>query len=174
MTRLVEAGGGAPLEAAGAGSAEAAAAVAARLAAHEPDLVAADCTRKCAVLASVPSSLVNALGRVQDCFVLADPNLPDCPIVFASEGFLKLSGYPCHEVVGRNCRWAAGVQGSRRRVGSHRAGRVARGCEVAAGSRTGGRHCEQTSSMWGAGSRHGLACPRACFPFPLLQVLPEL
>ncbi|PSC68938.1 LOV domain-containing [Micractinium conductrix] len=108
VTRLVEAGGGAPLEAAGAGSAEAAAAVAARLAAHEPDLVAADCTRKCAVLASVPSSLVNALGRVQDCFVLADPNLPDCPIVFASEGFLKLSGYPCHEVVGRNCRFLQG------------------------------------------------------------------
>ena len=35
-------------------------------------------------------------------FVIADPTLPDCPIVFASDPFLKLSGYSREEVLGRN------------------------------------------------------------------------
>lgn len=35
-------------------------------------------------------------------FVIADPTLPDCPIVFASDAFLKLSGYRREEVLGRN------------------------------------------------------------------------
>ena len=35
-------------------------------------------------------------------FVIADPTLPDCPIVFASDPFLKLSGYRREEVLGRN------------------------------------------------------------------------
>lgn len=33
----------------------------------------------------------------------ADPNLPGCPLVFASSGFLRLTGYPCTQVLGRNC-----------------------------------------------------------------------
>lgn len=35
-------------------------------------------------------------------FVIADPTLPDCPIVFASDQFLALSGYSREEVLGRN------------------------------------------------------------------------
>lgn len=35
-------------------------------------------------------------------FVIADPTLPDCPIVFASDPFLKLTGYRREEVLGRN------------------------------------------------------------------------
>ena len=35
-------------------------------------------------------------------FVISDPSLPDCPIVFASDPFLKLSGYRREEVLGRN------------------------------------------------------------------------
>ena len=42
---------------------------------------------------------------LQDCFVLSDPNLPDCPIVYASPTFLRMTGYPCAEVLGRNCRF---------------------------------------------------------------------
>jgi PAS domain-containing protein len=34
--------------------------------------------------------------------VIADPTLPDCPIVFASDQFLALSGYSREEVLGRN------------------------------------------------------------------------
>lgn len=35
-------------------------------------------------------------------FVVSDPSLPDCPIVFASDGFLELTGYRREEVLGHN------------------------------------------------------------------------
>jgi PAS domain S-box-containing protein len=44
----------------------------------------------------------------QQCFVLSDPKLPDNPIVFASPGFYKLTGYTSREVLGRNCRFLQG------------------------------------------------------------------
>lgn len=44
------------------------------------------------------------LGNQHPHFVVCDPNLPDCPIVFASSGFCQLTGYLLHEVLGRNCR----------------------------------------------------------------------
>ena len=69
--------------------------VAAQLAAHEADMRAADQTTKCAVLECVPSSLLTQLSRIQDCFVLSDPNQPDCPIQYASQTFLKMCGYSC-------------------------------------------------------------------------------
>jgi PAS domain-containing protein len=40
------------------------------------------------------SSLLQPLMKVQQSFVLADPSLPDTPIVHASELFLQLTGYP--------------------------------------------------------------------------------
>ena len=52
----------------------------------------------------VALDLATTVERIQQNFVIADPNLPDCPIVFASDGFLELSEYPRHEVLGRNCR----------------------------------------------------------------------
>ena len=76
VTRLVEAGGGARLEALGVQGEAAAASVAARLEGHEREL--ADAVQKRAVLECVPSLLLTALSRVQDCFCLLDPNLPDC------------------------------------------------------------------------------------------------
>lgn len=95
VTRLVESSGGTALEAQAAAQAEAAAAVARQLAGHEAELAAADHTQKCAVLDSVPSSLLPALSKVQECFVLSDASLPDCPIVYASQGFLAMTGYSC-------------------------------------------------------------------------------
>ncbi|KFH41142.1 White collar 1 protein-like protein [Hapsidospora chrysogenum ATCC 11550] len=47
------------------------------------------------------------LGPV-DCSVsltLCDLELPDWPIVYASEGFYELTGYTPKEVLGRNCRF---------------------------------------------------------------------
>jgi PAS domain S-box-containing protein len=41
-------------------------------------------------------------------FVITDPCLPDNPIVYASQGFLKLTGYARDAVVGRNCRFLQG------------------------------------------------------------------
>jgi hypothetical protein len=40
--------------------------------------------------------------------VVSDPNLPDCPIVFANPGFHRMTGYGPEEVLGRNCRFLQG------------------------------------------------------------------
>nr|AML78866.1 putative LOV domain-containing protein [Pityrogramma trifoliata] len=56
------------------------------------------------------SSLMLSLTKVQQSFVLANPHLPDTPIVHASEMFLRLTGYSHEEVVGRNCRFLQGPE----------------------------------------------------------------
>ncbi|TXC72116.1 response regulator [Sphingomonas ginsenosidivorax] len=48
--------------------------------------------------------------------VLADPNLPDCPIVFANKAFLDLTQYEESEILGRNCRFLQGVGSDRETV----------------------------------------------------------
>jgi PAS domain-containing protein len=53
-------------------------------------------------------SLMQSLSSGQQCFVLSDPKLPDNPIVFATPGFYKLTGYTSKEVLGRNCRFLQG------------------------------------------------------------------
>jgi PAS domain S-box-containing protein len=40
--------------------------------------------------------------------VISDPNLHDCPIVFANPAFHRITGYPPEEVIGRNCRFLQG------------------------------------------------------------------
>nr|AML79113.1 putative LOV domain-containing protein [Adiantum aleuticum] len=62
------------------------------------------------------SSLMLSLTKVQQSFVLANPHLPDTPIVHASEMFLQLTGYRREEVVGRNCRFLQGPETDRRAV----------------------------------------------------------
>ena len=52
----------------------------------------------------VALDLATTVERIQQNFVISDPSIPDCPIVFASEGFLEMVGYPRSEVLGRNCR----------------------------------------------------------------------
>jgi PAS domain S-box-containing protein len=49
--------------------------------------------------------------------ILADPRKPDCPIAFANNAFLDLTGYEESEVLGRNCRF---LQGSGTDLGSVR------------------------------------------------------
>jgi len=39
------------------------------------------------------------------CVTIADPNLPDTPLICCSDGFEVLTGYPRSEVIGRNCRF---------------------------------------------------------------------
>nr|AML77408.1 putative LOV domain-containing protein [Conocephalum conicum] len=63
---------------------------------------------ECADEGVVSSSLMLSLTRIQQSFVLADPNLPDMPIVHASDLFLHLTGYSREEVVGHNCRFLQG------------------------------------------------------------------
>lgn len=40
--------------------------------------------------------------------MLSDPRLPDNPIVFATPGFYRLTGYTPEQVLGRNCRFLQG------------------------------------------------------------------
>jgi len=38
-------------------------------------------------------------------FTIADPFLPDCPLIGCSAGFTKLTGYEVDDIVGQNCRF---------------------------------------------------------------------
>lgn len=40
--------------------------------------------------------------------VICDPNLPDCPIIYANPSFYRITGYAEEEVIGRNCRFLQG------------------------------------------------------------------
>ncbi|XP_031100222.1 protein TWIN LOV 1 isoform X4 [Ipomoea triloba] len=56
------------------------------------------------------ASLTLSLGRIKQSFVLTDPHIPDMPIVYASDAFLRLTvGYSRDEVLGRNCRFLSGL-----------------------------------------------------------------
>ena len=48
--------------------------------------------------------------------VITDPTLDDCPIVFANDAFVALSGYAHDEIVGRNCRFLQGPETDRAEV----------------------------------------------------------
>jgi phototropin len=50
----------------------------------------------------VALDLATTVERIQQNFVICDPTLPDCPIVFASDSFLDLTEYKREEVLGRN------------------------------------------------------------------------
>ena len=41
---------------------------------------------------------------------VADPRLPDTPLVFANNAFLEMTGYSLNELVGRNCRFLQGPE----------------------------------------------------------------
>jgi PAS domain S-box-containing protein len=60
--------------------------------------------------------LVKALQTAQQNFVITDPAAPDNPIVFASQGFLSLTGYTLDQVLGRNCRFLQGPHTDARAV----------------------------------------------------------
>nr|AML76730.1 putative LOV domain-containing protein [Synura petersenii] len=66
--------------------------------------------------------LISSLITSQQNFVVSDPSLPDNPIVYASEGFCKLTGYKRQEVLGRNCRFLQGPETDQRAVNMIRRG----------------------------------------------------
>lgn len=57
-----------------------------------------------------------ALDELPDNFTITDPCICGHPIVFASRGFLKMSGYSREEVIGRNGRIFQGPATDRRSV----------------------------------------------------------
>lgn len=43
-----------------------------------------------------------------DCFCLTDPKIADNPILFASDGFVAVTGYSRRDIIPRNCRFLQG------------------------------------------------------------------
>ncbi|XP_020097605.1 protein TWIN LOV 1 isoform X2 [Ananas comosus] len=60
--------------------------------------------------------IAEALDELPECFLITDPAIPGHPIVFASRGFLAMSGYAMDEVLGRNGRIFQGPATDRRSV----------------------------------------------------------
>ncbi|KAG7356244.1 PAS/PAC sensor hybrid histidine kinase [Nitzschia inconspicua] len=65
-------------------------------------------TRIATALVRSDFQLMDSLSAGQQNFVLSDPRLPDNPIVFATPGFYRLTGYTPEQVLGRNCRFLQG------------------------------------------------------------------
>nr|AML77298.1 putative LOV domain-containing protein [Oenothera villaricae] len=57
----------------------------------------------------VSEDLKDALSAFQQTFVVSDASKPDYPIMYASAGFFKMTGYTSKEVIGRNCRFMQGA-----------------------------------------------------------------
>mmetsp|Transcript_36096 Transcript_36096/g.47600 ORF Transcript_36096/g.47600 Transcript_36096/m.47600 type:complete len:503 (+) Transcript_36096:105-1613(+) len=71
--------------------------------------VVVDCTEQANTLLVKPDhTMMGLLQDLKPSFCVTDPKLPDNPIVFASEGFMKLTGYTRDQVIGRNCRFLQG------------------------------------------------------------------
>ncbi len=49
-----------------------------------------------------------AIQAVSQGIVITDPNQPDNPVIYASAGFQRVTGYTPKEVIGRNCRFLQG------------------------------------------------------------------
>ncbi|XP_027345449.1 phototropin-1-like isoform X1 [Abrus precatorius] len=58
----------------------------------------------------VSEDLRDALSTFQQTFVVSDATKPDYPILYASAGFFKMTGYTSKEVIGRNCRFLQGAE----------------------------------------------------------------
>ena len=54
--------------------------------------------------------LVAAFDNAAEGITVADWVLPDCPLIYCNAAFLKMTGYPAHEVLGRNCRFLQGAE----------------------------------------------------------------
>lgn len=62
------------------------------------------------MLASVNEErLLDSVGFSPIATVLSNPRKPDNPLEVANQAFCELTGYPEHEIVGRNCRFLSGA-----------------------------------------------------------------
>ncbi len=55
-----------------------------------------------------PELLERALASSAEGITISDARLPDNPIVYANEGFERLTGYSREDILGRNCRFLQG------------------------------------------------------------------
>ncbi|WP_338030243.1 PAS domain-containing protein [Fimbriiglobus ruber] len=71
-----------------------------------------------------------AMQSVSQGILITDARQPDAPIVYASPGFVQLTGYGTEEVIGQNCRFLQGMGTDRAAVGRIReAVREAKPCK---------------------------------------------
>lgn len=73
-----------------------------------PSMVADCAGQATALLDQSGFLLVKALQSSQPSFCVTDPQMPDNPIVYASDSFIELTGYERAQVLGRNCRFLQG------------------------------------------------------------------
>jgi len=81
-----------------------------------PSSVIEACGEHASELEAQDMNLVRSIQNSQHSFVITDPSLHDNPIVFASDDFLKLTGYKREQVLGRNCRFLQGTDTSAEKV----------------------------------------------------------
>ena len=74
-------------------------------------------------------AMLNAIQMSAANFILTDATKSDFPIVFASPGFLEMTGYTRSEVMGRNCRFLQGEHTDHETVGQIRKA-LAEGCDI--------------------------------------------
>lgn len=74
------------------------------------------------ILEKADMKLMGAIRSAQRSFCITDPSLPDNPIVFASPGFLELTGYTMEQVLGKNCRFLQGPRTDPGQIGLIRQG----------------------------------------------------
>nr|AML79425.1 putative LOV domain-containing protein [Sciadopitys verticillata] len=67
-----------------------------------------DCGNEMGIL-RISKDLKDVLSAFQQTFVVSDATKPDYPIMYASAGFFKMTGYNAKEVIGRNCRFLQGA-----------------------------------------------------------------
>jgi len=65
---------------------------------------------------SLDRRILGLVMQNQNNFVVADPHMTDCPIIFASRGFCNLSGFALAETLGKNCRMLQGKDTNRATV----------------------------------------------------------
>ena len=51
-----------------------------------------------------------AVGETHMAMAIADPNLPDCPVVYCNPAFSTLTGYNAQDAVGQNSRFLQGAE----------------------------------------------------------------
>lgn len=59
-------------------------------------------------LFDIPPSVTEFFAQARMPMTLADPELPDCPIILATPAFAAVTGYEIDEIIGRNCRFLQG------------------------------------------------------------------